>query len=86
MALSRDSSSEEGRAVYSLVDKSIISSDDAALDPTNELKELGVDVFDVATLERGLIDQMDKAMAQDESKRRVKIYRRDLRTISDTIR
>jgi hypothetical protein len=64
------------------VDSSLIPN----VDSSDELRELGVSVYAQEVFEKGVIEQVDKALAEQEALLRNKRLRRDVREVLDQIR
>ena len=64
------------------VDSSLIPS----VDSLDELRELGVSVYAQEAFEKGVIEQVDKALAEQEALLRKKRLRRDVKEVLDQIR
>lgn len=64
------------------VDSSLIP----AIDSSDELRELGVSAYAQEEFEKGVIEQVDKALAEQEAVLREKRLRRDVKGVLDEIR
>ena len=81
-----DMSSQEEASSSRLPGFSVDSSLIPTVESSEELRELGVCAFAQETFEKGFIEQVDKALAEQEAALREKRLRKDVRRILDQIR